>query len=770
MICTLKIFQRQTLDRVRLFCDALATAASPQQAFAQVGGEGRYNDPPLIHAPSICLAIPTGGGKTIIAAAAAGIIATHALRRVPTVIVWLVPSTAIAEQTITQLRMPTHPVQQALTMGLDGYGGIGAVRIITIAQALRLPPSIYHATTVVIVATIQQFRVADPHGRFVYAPNDIVGDEHGDTLVAVLAARRPLIIIDEAHNARTPLSFDSLARLCPGFILELSATPAKKPWASNVLLRVDATALKAEYVLKLPLVLTTSSDPERCLAAAVAKRAELAVIARDSANPYIRPILLIQAQPRRKGDALTTDVVHQHLIQFGEDPASIAIATGEQRELEGIDLADPACPITTIITVEALREGWNCPFAAVLCTLRQQFSPTAATQLVGRILRQPYTRPHPQAALNQSFAFAVADGFDEALLALRGCLIDGLGFGKSAAMAAIVSATQIAANTANTISTVMSAPNPPFIVPRLAVPSAVNKHHWELFSDTHRLAYEWELPLETAQLALGDYIPGDAASVVAELDVDDEGDWYTTHQEPTPDPLPCGTVTALMSWLERRLWADDIRPDDIHAWVQAAVTHLIEHRSLSLEVIDHDRWRLAQVLRERLNHLREQAERAATDNIMASNKIRPSQPADHFRFTSYTTDSEQATGFRRHAYATIAAFDSQEEQRAAQVLDNHPAIRRWIRNPVGPHGFAIPRRPLNGRRWFYPDFIAELTTGALLIVEVKGGHLADTIDTNDKIDAASLWATTTGNGFVLVVDGDLEAIQLALSNHDDVLP
>jgi type III restriction enzyme len=765
VIFTLKTFQRQALARVRSFCETLATAATPQDAFIQVGGEGIYQDPPLLNAPSVCLAIPTGGGKTIIAAAAAGIVAQHALRRAPVVVVWLVPSTAIAEQTITHLRSAHHPVQQALTMGLDGYGGVGPIRVLTITQALRLPPSIYHATTVVIVATMQQFRVADPLGRSVYAPNDIVADEHGDSLVAVLAARRPLLIVDEAHNARTPLSFDSLARLSPGFILELTATPTRKPWPSNVLIRIDATTLKSEHVLKLPLVLTTSPDPERCLAAAVAKRAELAAIA-HSAPPYIRPILLIQAQARRHGDALTTDVVHRHLIQLGEDPASIAIATGEQRELDDINLAEESCPITIIITVEALREGWDCPFAAVLCTLRQQFSSTAATQLVGRILRQPYTRPHAQPALNQSFAFALADSFDEALLALRGCLVEGLGFGKHEALAAIVSSAHIQTNQAQTI---LSAPNPPFMVPRLAVLSATNQEQWELFSDTHRLAFEWELPVTTAQLALGDYLPGDASSLSTELDVDDQGEWFTTPNESTPDPLPCGTASALVNWLERRLWADDIRPDELQQWVVAAVEYLLHQRQLLLETIDQDRWRLAQVLRERLNAMREHAERLATDKLLSRENVRTAAPADYFCFAGYSTDSEPATGFRRHAYPNIAAFDSQEEQRAAQVLDLHPSVHRWVRNPVGAHGFALPRRPLHGRRWFYPDLIAELTSGALLIVEVKGSHLADTIDTADKIDAAHLWATTTGNGFVLVVDGDLEAIELALRNDDSDL-
>jgi type III restriction enzyme len=36
---------------------------------------------------------------------------------------------------------------------------------------------------------------------------------------------RPLVIIDEAHNARTRLSFDTLARFNPSCIVEFTATP-----------------------------------------------------------------------------------------------------------------------------------------------------------------------------------------------------------------------------------------------------------------------------------------------------------------------------------------------------------------------------------------------------------------------------------------------------------------------------------------------------------------------------------------------------------------
>jgi type III restriction enzyme len=143
--------------------------------------------------------------------------------------------------------------------------------------------------------------------------------------------------------------------------------------------------------------------------------------------------------------------------------------------------------------------------------------------------------------------------------------------------------------------------------------------------------------------------------------------------------------------------------------------------------------------------------------------VQASDASTHFRFTTYPTDGTADHDFRHHAYALVAPFDSAEERSVAVALDRHPRVKRWVRNPAGDHGFALPRAPLDGNRWFYPDLIAELTNGQLLIVEAKGAHLAGTVDTRDKIDSATRWAQLTGNGFVLVVGGDLTAIDQVLA-------
>ncbi len=92
------------------------------------------------------------------------------------------------------------------------------------------PDQCYRGETVIIVSTIQAFRVEDTEGRKVYeaagqlkplfenvpveALKDIDRDSGGEvipSLANVLRMRKPVVIVDEAHNARTSLSFETLA-------------------------------------------------------------------------------------------------------------------------------------------------------------------------------------------------------------------------------------------------------------------------------------------------------------------------------------------------------------------------------------------------------------------------------------------------------------------------------------------------------------------------------------------------------------------------------
>jgi type III restriction enzyme len=76
-----------------------------------------------------------------------------------------------------------------------------------------------------------------------------------------------------------------------------------------------------------------------------------------------------------------------------------------------------------VITVQALREGWDCPFAYVLCSLQKLTSATAVEQLLGRVLRMPHARRRGREALNRAYAHVCAAEFSQAAHALADRLI-----------------------------------------------------------------------------------------------------------------------------------------------------------------------------------------------------------------------------------------------------------------------------------------------------------------------------------------------------------
>ena len=221
--------------------------------------------------------------------------------------------------------------------------------------------------------------------------------------------------------------------------LELTATPDTVKTPSNVLHSVSAAELKAEEMIKLPIVLETEPNWQQCLADAIARREELHNLAdeerRRGAN-YLRPVVLIQSEPRRQGiETLDFDRVKQELIDNHRIPAEeIIVATGEEKGLEKIDkdyqhgIADEACPVKYVITQRALAEGWDCPFAYILVSMASLHSATAVEQLLGRVLRQPEAKRREAHALNQSYAFVVSRNFAETAGALRDSLVENAGF------------------------------------------------------------------------------------------------------------------------------------------------------------------------------------------------------------------------------------------------------------------------------------------------------------------------------------------------------
>lgn len=456
-----KIYQQQVLDSVEAYFKACFELPSPSIAFTatteRLWGRGNpYN--PLAGFPAdmpyFCLRVPTGGGKTWLAAKSIQLVNTHLLRTEYSVILWLVPSKPIREQTIKALKNRSHPYHAALREA-------GPITVLDLEEAKSVTRATLDTSTTVIVATRQAFQVEEEECRKVYqssgalmhhfdnlspAQRDaLLTDGEGSerttpfSLANVLRLRRPFVVVDEAHNSRTELAFDMLARFRPSGVMELTATPDLTRTPTNVLHSVSAAELKAEEMIKLPVVLETEPNWQQCLADAIGRRDALHKLAdeeRRAGAPYLRPLVLIQSEPRRSGiETLDFEKVKNELMTNHGIPASeIVVATGEERGLERIDadyklgLSDPTCPVKFIITQKALAEGWDCPFAYILVSMASLSSATAVEQLLGRVLRQPDAAHRQAKALNQSYAFVVSRHFAETAGTLRDRLVAGAGF------------------------------------------------------------------------------------------------------------------------------------------------------------------------------------------------------------------------------------------------------------------------------------------------------------------------------------------------------
>lgn len=451
----LKEYQKRSLKALSDYFAEIHRVGSASAAFALVT-ERVFGRPipyrpvdELPGLPYVCLRIPTGGGKTLVAAHAAGLAAHDLLGADRPVILWLVPSDPIRAQTLAALRAPAHPYRRALEERL------GACEVMDVAEALGASRARYASGAVVIVATMQAFRVHETEGRKVYEPNGALMDhftgpeaegrpgieriENGSPVPSfanVLRLYRPIVIVDEAHNARTDLSFETLARFQPSCILEFSATPATTKNPSNVLHSVSAAELKVEDMIKMPIRLETHTDWKHLLTSAIACLNSLEAVARReraTTGEYIRPIMLIQAEANRGSDPITVDVVRRTLIEDHRIPEEqIARATGGTSELDGVDILSPSCPIRFVITIQQLREGWDCPTAYVLCSVAQSRSATAVEQLLGRIMRLPHAKKKTAPELNEAYAFAVSASFAQAAQELADGLVQN-GFDKQEA-------------------------------------------------------------------------------------------------------------------------------------------------------------------------------------------------------------------------------------------------------------------------------------------------------------------------------------------------
>lgn len=387
--------------------------------------EGYKNNVPGV--PHVCVKVPTAGGKTFLAANALkpilDVVAPESSGQ-PRVVVWLVPSLTILEQTERNFSDPIHPYRQRLNTHFKGRVELYDKK--SLLQGAGFSPDAIQGQLSLIMLSFDSLRARNKDDRKIFQENgnlasfevsgtDLLETADPTALINVIRALRPVVVVDESHNAESDLSVEMLKNLNPSFILDLTATPRKN---SNIISFVDALALKKEFMVKLPVIVYNRPDKTEVVNNALQLRRKLELLAvaeEKTTGKYIRPIILFQAEPKTGEEKETFQRIKATLVKLKIPEDQIAIKTADINELKGIDLMKRDCPIRYIITVNALREGWDCPFAYVLAALADKSSAVDVEQVVGRVLRQPHVTAHQEPLLNMSYVFTASNRFMETL-------------------------------------------------------------------------------------------------------------------------------------------------------------------------------------------------------------------------------------------------------------------------------------------------------------------------------------------------------------------
>jgi type III restriction enzyme len=847
---------RQTLPQMQTAFDS-----ARREALGDCAPTASYRpfaaDTPEI--PVACLRIPTGGGKTLMAAHAIEVAARHYVGsgRAPLTL-WLVPTNAIRTQTLDALKTPGHPYREALRE----HWPDDRLTVIDIAECTQLRAHDLGGRAIVVVGTMQTLRVENTVGREVYAYNESFQPHfaalpdagffervaerdleahpylsRGDlgkvkcSFANLLAWHRPIVIMDEAHNAQSPLSLEVLKRIRPACVIEWTATPARD---QNVLYHVSAQVLKDADMVKLPIVLAPHPNWQEAVRDAVLSRETLAQEAVGEPE-YVRPIVLFQADAR--DGAVPVDVLKAHLMEVLHVGAHrIAVATGVQRELDGVNLFDRACPVDFVITVEALKEGWDCSFAYVFCTVQTIRSAKDMEQLLGRVLRMPYAKRRASAKLNRAYAHVCAPqtaavarqlsdrlvnmGFEryEAVQAVQTSLPDDL-FGDTsatppaaestielptaaaqAAMDAMPEQAMVSTVAGNTATlqvrgllatdaiekAVAAAPR----AMREALTQALEEHQaralvaaapserGESFAALPMLAVplQGDLVLLEPDL-LGELAGYSLAGQLADLPsftrqddarpylIDIERGRIGVREDEAQYKLDIDSAQDgirredVLKALDRRLRRVDLLQPDLIAWAGRLLDGLIA-RDFELTYLARHINALADAAATRIASLLKDQRRVAFQQSLLEGPQRARLDArfdfkfDPQRYPARWTYQGRYQ-FRKHFYplpGELKAEMDAEETACAIAIDRMPQVRRWVRNlemqPMS--SFWLP----TSTDRFYPDFVAELVDGRLLVIEYKGGDRYSNDDSREKRDIGAVWASASGGRcrFVMVTD------------------
>ncbi len=775
--------------------------------------------------PRVCIKVPTGGGKTILAAHAIKIVSHIWCEKEFPVVLWFVPSDTIRRQTAEALKDNRHPYRLALDAQFEGK-----VKIFDLDEKFNIRPSDIEGNACIIVSTIQSFVKEKTEKYNVYRDNENV-DVHFVKMPAasyagmekkendsrpkysfsnLLYYHRPIMIVDEAHKVVTELSQETIKRLNPSAVIEFTATPQTD---NNTLYCVRASELKDEEMIKLPIVLVEHTHWQNAVDEALNTREALEKDAEEEwkkNKDYVRPILLFQAQSKDK--EVTIEILYQYLHETLSIPKEqIKIATGEQKELDGINLFNRDEPTRFIITVEALKEGWDCSFAYVLCSLANIKSDTSIEQLLGRVMRMPHAKSRKTPSLNKAYAHVVSPYFEAHHILTE--KLNKRGFDETEAQRAIEqshSQNSLDANFTNEInacilqtpldkktlpSSVVYDKNTLFFTPETThsdiaviskkcepaekaalewkfnnyrtaitrpaaaidgepfkVPSLKIEIEGELFfasPDVIFKSYNWNINEHAI------HILDENAFTVQEtggkgftIDIDGNKLKYANAEKnqflPYMNDSEVWSETNFIYWLDRELKQDDISQPQMLEWLRRNIEYLTETRKIPLMHLVTAKFSLLYKLENLIKASREKA-RVQSFELFKIDKCRKEldfntgfifKQGMYENIIPYTGNHK----FNNHFLSPVPAFDGDdksEELQCAAAIDSTDAIKYWVRNiSKHPASFRLP----TSTDYFYPDFIAKLKDGRLLVVEYKGKHLLGNNDTKEKANIAQIWA------------------------------
>jgi type III restriction enzyme len=737
--------------------------------------------------PTICIKVPTGGGKTLLATQILGLIHSTILRKRngAGLVLWVVPSDQIYKDTLRALRDRRHfyreSLEHALSRRLEVWEKTDIARLTPgqLASNLNLLIVKLPGTNRQDRESLKFFR--DSGGNIVQhfpaeddsdanralkkrVPNlDMLVDEPspGNCLAKTSLANlvrlcEPAVILDEGHKATSKLARETIEGFNPSIVVELSATPHED---ANVLVRVTGQALLDEQMIKLPVNVANSSVSswQDCLTQAKDKRESLAKLAEEhyrSTGRLIRPIVLVQVErtgkDQREAGLVHSEDIKEHLVsRLNVAATAIAIKSSEKDDIEGIDLLDEGCPIEWIITKAALQEGWDCPFAYILVSLSNTASQQSMTQLVGRVLRQPEVTKTAFQELNESYVFCrrqrAADVTNEVKKALENEGYEG-------DLAAVVDRSGDGAL-------------PPALRQRSILPK---------FAEHYTKPFEGKiyLPLFCVKNGAREYERLDYyRHLLSRVNVDDFGyqeiDWdlsadlaggrdyfyrITLNQqfaERTGDqePVNLETDNAIKAWLAANLGFDYFSQKEMRLVVDRVADRLFKvnkHLADNLGLVKF-------VVRDKIvDFIKRETDgqtEAAFKKLFNAKKLCFYLQCVECRFEIPSSVEVRAiTRLNRNNGDSLerSLFDyvgddlNEYEKSVALFLDEHQQVLWWYRNLVGPDNFSIQgfrRNPL------YPDFVVQGGADSkpipwVVLLESKGKHLKGSEDTNYKRNMA----------------------------------